>query len=473
MPSIKKIFGNTLAFGIIPKIPTFINILILPIITPYLTLDDYGIWGIVSAYCNFFVCLAPLGLHVHLTNSFFEVRKWRIYWGHIFYLFLISGVICSVLYIGFIMVELEYVPLWTRFMIAIFSCVPIMTFGTSTISSHLYPLLSKPLPLVLRNLVASLCSIAVTFIVVFYLRLGYWGWIFGSMAGAIVGFVLFGYNLIKDEHIIPSTEHNLHRIKYWLKVAFPVIPHAIGFMLLVSSSRIIMTFYNIPLDEIGLFSNGYMMGDYVTIVSIALATALSPEIQRAYREKRFTDYRRIFYFCQMTALMFVFVVSCWMPEIYKLFMRNPNLQTAYPIASLICYANVLYPLYNFLATVVFISKDTKHLLWLVFVPGIINVSLCLIFIPIFGYITAVYSTLLSFWSMLLVPYISKFHKRNVIEWLGSRKKLIILLILVVSTLLTSTYLVKSLLIIKLTASLLVVMIYSIILYRKKSLLSFV
>lgn len=472
MASIKRIFGNTLAFGIIPKIPTAINLIILPIITPYLTLDDYGIWGIVSAYCSFFVCLAPFGLNVHLTNSFFEVKKWKIYWGHIFYLLLLSGVICSVLYIGFIMVELTYVPTWTRLLIAILSCGPILMFGTGTISSHLYPLLSKPLPLVLRNLVASLCTIAVTFIVVFYLRLGYWGWILGSFAGSLTGFILFGYTLIRNEHIYPSKEHNLQRIKYWLKISAPVIPHSIGFMLLTSSSRIIMSFYDVALEDIGLFSNGYMMGDYVTVVSVALATALSPETQRAYRENRLIDFRHIFYFCQITALMFVFIVSCWMPDIYKLIMRNPNLQIAAPIASLICYANVVNPFYNFLATVVFITKETKHLLWLVFLPGALNVLLCLIFIPIYGYMTAVFSTLISFWSLLLIPFISRFHSRKVSSWLGTRWKIIMLFIILLLAVICSNIIKDQSLILKITITITLGISYLLFLKFKKSLITF-
>ncbi len=472
MASIKKIFGNTVAFGVIPKIPTVINMIILPIITPYLTLDDYGIWGIVSAYCSFFVCLAPLGLNVHLTNSFFEVRKWKIYWGHIFYLLLLSGVICSVLYIGFIMIELRYVPAWTRLLIALLSCGPILMFGTGTISSHLYPLISKPLPLVLRNLVASLCTIAVTFIVVFYLRLGYWGWILGSFAGSLTGFILFGYTLIRQEHIYPSKERNFRRIKYWLKISGPAIPHAIGFMLLASSSRIIMSFYDVPLEDIGIFSNGYMMGDYVTVVSVALATALSPETQRAYRENRLNDFRHIFYFCQVTALVFVFLVSCWMPEIYRLIMRNPALQVAAPIASLICFANVVNPFYNFLATVVFITKETKQLLWLVFLPGVLNVTLCLTFIPIYGYMTAVFSTLISFWSLLLIPFISRFHARNVSAWLGSRWKILVLFMILLTALIGSNFIKDQLLILKIAITLITGTTYLCLLKYKKSLITF-
>ena len=233
-----------------------------------------------------------------------------------------------------------------------------------------------------------------------------------------------------------------------------------------------MSLYDVPLDDIGICSNGYMMGDYATVVSVALATALSPEIQRAYREKRLKDFRHIFYFCQMTALMFVFLVSCWMPEIYKLIVRNPDLQIAVPIASLICYANVVNPFYNFLATVVFITKETKYLLWLVFLPGVLNVTLCLIFVPIFGYMAAVYSTLISFWSLLLIPFISRFHAKNVSEWLGTRWKIFAVFIILLASLTFGNIMKDQLTVLKIVITLIIGTAYLCLLKYKKSLRTF-
>lgn len=440
MSSLKRIFGNAFYYGVIPKIPQVINVLLMPFITPFLTLDDYGIWGIVSSYSAFFLAIAPLGLHVHLPNYYFEVRKWKIYWNHIFFLFLVSGVIASALYIAFLLVELNYVSVPIRLAIGFASCFPILLFATSTISSQLYPLLEKPLPLVLRNLIASLSSIVVSFIFIVILKLGYWGWIFGSSVAAIVSFSLFSYILKKKEAIYPQIEQKGKRIKQWLKVSLPVVPHAIGFMLLNSSSRIIMTFYNLPLVDIGIFSNGYMMGDYITVVSVALVTAMAPQMQLSYREKRWQDMRNIFYLTQLVALVCVFLVSMWMPEIYKIVMRNESLQAAAPVASMICYANVLMPFYQFLSLAVFINKNTIQLLWLVFLPGVINVALCLVFLPKFGYWAAVISTLISFWSLLLVPMISKYHKSEIKVWLGNKIKLAVIFFILLGSLFFSNYL---------------------------------
>ena len=56
--SIAQIFKSSFYYGVIPKISTLINVLLLPIITPYLTPYDYGIWGIISSYSGMFLAIA-------------------------------------------------------------------------------------------------------------------------------------------------------------------------------------------------------------------------------------------------------------------------------------------------------------------------------------------------------------------------------------------------------------------------------
>lgn len=439
MATLTKFIGNAFYFGIIPKIPTFINVFLLPIITPFLSLEDYGIWGIITSYSSLFVCLAPLGLHVHLHNYYFEVKKWKIYWGHLFFLMLFSGLIFSVIYICVILIELQFLPFHIRFLIGIFSCTPIYLFATSTISSHLYPLLGKPLPLVTRNLISGLSTIVVTFVVIVVFKGGYWGWILGSFTGSVVAFSLFFIKL-KKEGIYPIRESNFSRIKKWMKISYPAIPHALGMMFLTSSARIIMSLYGISIDDIGIYTNGYSIGDYVTIVSVSLVTALMPSIQKSYRENRFEDYRNLFFLCQAIALVVVFLTSIWMPLIYDILIKNKTLHIAIPVASLICFANVLNPLYNFLSIPVYINKKTLNLLWLMFVPGILNVVLCSILIPKGGYMAAVYCTLISYWSQLLIPFISRFHNREIKKWLGNKLILVFMLFLLILSAIVSSLL---------------------------------
>lgn len=91
-----KIISNTIYYGVIPKLSLLISIVILPLTTPYLTTFDYGITGVVSSYTGFIACVVPLGLNLHLTNSFYEMPKnYNLVWG--VSCFIIS---CQALYLG-------------------------------------------------------------------------------------------------------------------------------------------------------------------------------------------------------------------------------------------------------------------------------------------------------------------------------------------------------------------------------------
>ena len=451
-----KVLIDSFYYGVIPKISTVINIILLPIITPYLTPYDYGIWGLVTAYVGIFVAIAPLGLHVHLTNAYFENPKWKLVWGRILSLFIVSGLITSLIYIILLSAALVQIPVKKRLLIGLCSCMPILLFSNSTMASNLFPLKSKPKPLVFRNLIAALCGILVSFITVYYFRKGYWGFVLGSMASSIVAFTLFISPLYGRENIKPIWEHKFRRIKEWLRISFPVIPHTIGFMLLASSGRIIMSIYNISIDDIGIYSNGCVIGDYMTVVSTSLAVALLPQMQINYRCKNYVEFKRLYYLCQSISLVVIFCFSMWMPEIYHILIRNSHFDAAIPVASFICFANALLPFYHFSSAITFIERQTVSLLWLMFIPGLINIVLCLIFVPIHGYKAVMYSTLISYWFQLLVPFISNYHNEKVHIWLGSRLKLV-LIVVIASFALISAQIISSLtILVKIVISLLVV-----------------
>ena len=116
-----------------------------------------------------------------------------------------------------------------------------------------------------------------------------------------------------------------------------------------------------------------------------------------------------------------------MPEIYSLLIRNENLAQSCDIASLLCFANVVFAFYTFMSTPAFIEKNTLYLLWLVFVPGVLNFAMCYAFIPFFGYRVAIYSTIISYWSQLMIPFFVGYYKKSVRMWLGRLKWIFIIL----------------------------------------------
>ena len=280
----------------------------------------------------------------------------------------------------------------------------------------------------------------VSFVLIYWFRLGYWGLVASGFVSAVFVFTVFVKFVWHDFDIRPIWDHNKRRVKWMVKIALPLVPHTLGFVLLTSSARIVMSQYQVSYDEIGLFSHGSSMGDYAVVVTTALVTALMPQIQRTFRNSDFLSYRKLYFLCQTVALVTSFLICIWMPEIYRLLIRNASLAQSCDIACLLCFANVVYSFYVFMSAPAFIEKNTLQLLWLVFVPGILNFVLCYTLIPVFGYRAAIWSTIISYWSQLSIPFVVGFYRRSVSQWLGHRWIILAILLLIVLNLVVANIL---------------------------------
>lgn len=424
--STKKLISNTIYFGIIPKLSTLINVVLLPFITPYLTTFDYGVQGVLFSYSNLIAMIAPLGLHVHLSNSYYEYpNRYQLVWGRVLFVFIVSGLLFGIVNIAILLFILPLRLSPELFFLSIVGSFHVIFFANSLMAANLFPLEGNPKPLVFTNLFSSLVGIAVSFVLIYFFRLGYWGLVSTIAVTTIISYLLYIKFVWINYHIRPIIEHNLKRFKRMLRIGLPLIPHTMGFVLLANSSRIIMSIHHVPYDDIGLYSHGYSMGDQIVVITSALVIALTPQNQLSYRSGDFAKYRKLFLLCQSFALVSSFIFCIWMPEIYSLLIKNDKLAESSSIASLTCFANVVYPLYVYMSYSAFIEKRTPQVLWIVFFPGILNLILCYIFIPIYGYKAAIYSTMISYWSQIFIPFFVPYFKERVTMWLGSRKRLVV------------------------------------------------
>lgn len=466
--STRKIVANTIYFGLIPKLTMLINIIILPLITPFLTPFDYGVQGVMLSYTSLIAMIAPLGMHVHLTNSYFEYpHYYRLIWGRVLGVFLISGFFFGLINSIILYFVLPFDHSLKLAALCLLGSTEIFLFGNLMLAQHLFPLEEKPKPLVFVNLLASSTGIIVSFILIYYFRLGYWGLIATQIISYVLTFTLFVKYVWFNYNIIPIFERKFHRFKKMFKIALPLVPHSMGFVLLSSSAGIVMTLYKVPYDEIGLYNHGCGIGQYIVIITTALVMALSPQTQRAYRSADYNKYRKLYFLTQGVALLSSFLFCIWMPELYSLLIKNEDLSQSSSIATMMCFANVVFPLYTYMGNSAFIEKNTTQLLWLVFVPGFLNLLLCSVLIPLYGYRAAIYSTMISYWSQIFIPFFVSYYRKKVIMWLGSKYKLLYLLLIIVSCVIVGNTIVHLSLPIRILVSFasLVAFIY---LYYKKS-----
>ena len=92
----KKFFIDTLLYTAAPKLPSMVSFLILPVITPYLSLNDYGKFGMIIACYSLFQLAVTLGQKVILQNSFFEYpNKYNLVWSRSYGIMIIGSILGS------------------------------------------------------------------------------------------------------------------------------------------------------------------------------------------------------------------------------------------------------------------------------------------------------------------------------------------------------------------------------------------
>ncbi len=464
----RKVIENTIWFGIIPQVSTLINILILPLITPFLTAFDYGVNGIINSYMSLFLTISILGLNVHLTNSFYTLRKrFNLLWGRILAIILISSLIFAIIYALILTYNLTEVKGSIKVLTIIGSCLPILFQANKLLANHYYPLIYNPKPYVLRNLFTSLLGVIITFICIYILRLGFLGWVTSSAIVSITNFVLFIKPLWIDKKIFPIFSIKQKRLKNWILISLPIIPHSLGFIILSSSDRIIMQIIGVSFHDIGLYSNGYQIGSYINIITAAMITAVLPKIQEMFRSNQFKQLKSLYLFIQITTITGIFLFSIWIPQIYEILIRNKELKEASFIAFIICFSNIVFPFYAFISTTAFIEERTYKLLWLILLPGIVNIILNFVFIPIYGYKSAIFTTLVSYWLQLLIPLFEPYFKNKVRLIFGTIKFPILLLFLLIFILLLSIFIVKISIIAKTILTIILIMLYLMYFKRQK------
>jgi O-antigen/teichoic acid export membrane protein len=411
--NVKEIFLGTFWYGIIPKLSTLLYIVVLPLTTPYLTILDFGMIGVLSSYTAIFGSISSLGLHIHLPNSYYELKNnYILLWKRIAFYFFIIGFFLALSLSVILYLLLKDTKPYSKLFVILITVLPIVFIASQQIPSNYYILTKQPRVLVIKNLISSLLNIITFYICARVLKIGYISWLMSSLVSSVTNFLLFIPSFWYKNNLFPYFDFSLKRIKKLLKISLPVIPHSLGHTLLASSDRIILSIFKIDISKIGFYSTGLQISNHIKSLVDGFNTAINPFLQVAYRAKDISEIRKLFFFSQLTISITIFIFSLWMKEIFYFLIRNNELRSSYLIASLICFSFVNQPFYAFLSLPIFIKKKTEHILWLVFFPGILSIILNIIFIPIYGYLTVVIVSLLSYWTIFIIPFFFFFYKNE-------------------------------------------------------------
>lgn len=182
--------------------------------------------------------------------------------------------------------------------------------------------------------------------------------------------------------------------KYAVAFNLPLLPHYLSMTILASSDRIMIS--NMCGEaQVGIYSLAYSVSNIMTLFNSALLSTLEPWIYSKIKEKRIEDIKRVAY----PAFIFIAVVNIaliiFAPEIVAIFAPAEYKDAIWVIPP-VAMSSFFSFCYTFFATFEFYYEKTKSIASATIAGAVANIILNYIFIQIFGYKAAGYTTLLCY-----------------------------------------------------------------------------
>lgn len=220
--------------------------------------------------------------------------------------------------------------------------------------------------------------------------------------------------------------------KYWkyaIIFNFPLIPHYLSNVILVSSDRIMIQNINGE-SAAGIYTLAYTIASLMLMVNDALNKTMSPFIYQNIREKKYKSFNGVF----ITSLIIVgfcnLLLIAIAPEIIMIFAPSEYYDAVYVIIPVAMSGLFMYMYLGFAPFEFYFEKRVWTTL-ATFLSAVLNLFLNYIFINLCGYVAAGYTTLICF---IINAWIHYYFMRKVCkENLNNLKPYDVKILLVISS----------------------------------------
>ncbi|WP_415326801.1 lipopolysaccharide biosynthesis protein [Clostridium perfringens] len=385
-------FGNFLNLGI--------SIITMPIFTRILSAADIGQ---VSVY-NTWQGILSIIVTLNLAYGVYEVSLVKYkedqnnMTASLVMITLILGSFFVILISFFNGIFCEVLGLESKYIYIMCFDIIFASIITFWITQNRFKYNYKPCVILLSSLAILRAIISILFVIIFNNDKSFSRIIGYAIPDYILGFCLMISMLRKG--------NKWFEIEYWqyaIKFNIVLIPHYLSGVLLSSSDKIMISKI-INDDKAGIYSIAYTCASLITILFTSINSVFTPYIYNSLKNKNYLELRENTNRLIIITIGFAFTLILLAPEAIKIFAPPNYLEGIWliPPITVGIYMTFLYSLFS---SIEFYYEKNKFITIATITGSIINIVLNIIFIPIFGYVAAAYTTLIGYLIMAVGHYI--------------------------------------------------------------------
>lgn len=215
----------------------------------------------------------------------------------------------------------------------------------------------------------------------------------------IVGAILYLYNLKKGKKFFSKT--------YWkfaLTFSIPLVPHYLSETILQQADRIMINKL-VGTHEAAIYSVAYTISMLMLYIANAIHQSLTPYIYTSIKKKQYGTIAPIVNTTLLIMGAGCICVSAFGPEIIKFFATEEYYSAIYIIPAVSCAVFFMF-VYNIYCKIEMYYEKTKVIMYASGFVAILNIVTNYIFIKMYGFIAAGYTTLFCYVVFSFIHYIT-------------------------------------------------------------------
>ena len=364
----------------------------LPIFSRLMETSDYGIYNTFISYDSIFYLFVGLALHSSIKNAKYKFgdRNLNRYTSVV----LVVPVIMSVIYLAIAFLENRAITGVLGIDKTQLYLLVIYSFCTSVLYIYQSRLVleyntKEYLGLSYFNALSSV-FVSLLLVVVVLPEKKYMGRILGTVVPMIAVAAWCLYNTWKRA----TPKFNAEFVKYGLKISIPVIPHGIGQVILTSFDRIMITNI-IGAAQSGLYSFAYTIYSIVFVAGNSLSTVIEPWAYEKIANKEYGKLKKISSIYVIGISILCAGTMLLAPEIV-LILGSEKYIDALPAIPPVLMGGFFALAYNIPSIIEYNKEKTVYIALGTIGAAGLNIVLNAYAIPIYGFVAAAYTTLISY-----------------------------------------------------------------------------
>lgn len=392
-------------YTILNLLNSAIPFLLLPVLTNYLSKEQFGIIDIFNISSSIIAPLIGLNIGASIIRFYYdkELNFARFVFNAILFLCFSGFIFVIIAFFIFQNVNIFSANDGSSSYIILYAVIYSLFSQICEVLLSIWRAKQKPLYFGVFRITKTALDLGVSVVLIASFNLGWGGRVFTATLVSIVFAVVCVFILRRIK--LFEIKLDLEYIKQGVYYSAPLVIHSIsGYLISFSDRFIIMKFGG--LKDVGTYAVAYQIGLIMSFISNSFNQAWTPFLFSKLAEgnkSALIKIHKVNYFYFMAMICLALLIYLCVPFIYRTFI-DEKFKVSANVVLWVLLGYALNGMYKMVVNYLFYFKKTKMLALITLLSAILNIILSWYLIKLYGIIGAAYATFISFLFMFFLVY---------------------------------------------------------------------